>query len=361
MKKVYLGGAEGSEWADRLIPKLKIDHLVAVSDDTVSVYIENRKVRSDCELLLFVIDPDTANNIYAIAVLIHICSLRPMSTSICVLDGAGDNKFSAIQLEQLETIEFLIKETGATIFRSLENVADYLNTFHIEPVYNPNIIECTIDRGGTTQINLNQSSYLFEANELGDYVCEVLSEGHRRHFLRIPEFRIYKQSKAPETALTPREVSFTSKWQELNADDYLAFVNGHIDEFNNSKLMIRELAVKKWLKLLPDMESCPVSASAEPVAREEEPVTKGEVDLSGFQEMTDMTPTTGPTEDDEKFLLTWKLLTGERFKACIEKNEQKFLDLHPSIWEKARIKWERLITDKTGEVWPFEEVTDDSK
>ena len=370
MKRVFLGGTcNESRWRDELIPMLKIDYFNPVVDDWTEDYrAEEERQKRKCDFNLFVITPKMTG-VFAIAETVQLSLERPRSTLFCVLDEDDGEEFTEDQMGSIEAVKKLIEGNHAFVFDNLVCVAEHLNKSYVEISYNQNVIECTIKRDGPTQMPVGHTTYDFEQNELGDYVCEILNADHRKHLLVIPEFRIYKRTELePDRVFTDEEESFIRRWLHVDDNNFLAFVNGHIDEFNGSRHAVRNLAVVKWQKRLPKM-ACPIeqqpdhpnnNVDAKPSAwtPEADIAIEG---VSGVEEMVEINknPEDEMTAFDHDFWKKWKLMGGERFKEYIKKNEQQFLDSPEFLWDKAMEKWERLITDKTKEPWPFEEDSDD--
>ena len=347
MKKVFLGGTcNESKWRELLIPMLKIDYFNPVVEDwTEECQAEEIRQRAKCDFSLYVITPKMTG-VYAIAEAVQDSCRRPEKTLFCILPEDKDisevkgfvwaKKFNANQLRSLLMVAKMIEQNGAMVFGSLDAVADYLNQAYVEIPYNPNLIECLIERDGPTEMNLHKATYLFEKNELGDYVCEVLSGDHRKHLLSLkPDFRIYQEEKAPPKDFTDEEDSFMREWKLLSDDVFLAYVNGHIAKFNDSRAKVRVIAAEKWQALLSHMD-CPIRVDDEvpdPASNEDE--------MTSF---------------DKEFWQGWKNLNGVLFKKYVNENEQQFLDAPEFLWDKAMEKWQKLITDKTGEIWPFEDA-----
>lgn len=356
MKRVFLGGTcNGSNWRNSFISYLDKNILSwfdpVVEDWTEECQAEELRQRVKCDFCLYVITPKMTG-VYAIAEVVQDSVRRPEKTLFCVLSEDEGVEFEVSQTKSLLMVAKMIEQNGAMVFGSLDAVADYLNQSYGEIPYNPNLIECLIERDGMTEINLNQFTYRFEKNELGDYVCEVLSGDHRKHLLSLPDFRIYQEDKLPTPEFTAEEDSFMREWKLLSADTFLAYVNGHITTFNSSRAKIRKMAAEKWRALLSHMD-CPIRVDDDPL--EEVP--------QGTQEhlppLERNSPDSASSEDeltafDRDWWKKWQKLNGMAFKNYVNENEQQFLDAPEFLWDKAVEKWGKLITNKTGEVWPFE-------
>jgi len=68
------------------------------------------------------------------------------------------------------------------------------------------LIECLIKRDGPTHVNVAGFDYVFEKNEEGRSVCDVISSGHQAHFLELKgTFVPYKPEGVEEEVATPEE------------------------------------------------------------------------------------------------------------------------------------------------------------
>lgn len=313
MMKVRITGTTGEGWRAELRKKLKISSLSTKECEGES-----------CDFTLTVITPQ-ADSLCEIAQAINDSVISPESSIFCVLKEYEGNAFNLEQLKDLAFITRMIGKNGASVFTGMPALIKYLNTFHVVMPYNPNIVECLIERDGATEVNIGKTSYLFEKNILGDYVCEVLSMSHRQHLLKLKDFAIYQEELAPKKEFNDEESDFMAEWTRTGADRFLAYVNGNIIRFNDSTDKIRKIAVTKWKTLLPHMQ-CPIL-----------PVSKAK-----------------PVPNSE-FHRRWYLLNGKGFKKFVAENETSFLDCHDTIYRKAIEKWSKLIKAKTGEEWPIED------
>ena len=343
MKKVYLGGTYNeSEWRNQLIPMLKINWFDPVVDDwTPECQAEKIRQRNECDFLLYVITP-RMTDVYSIAELVYDSCRNPTRTLFCILpEDLGVAEFKKGQLQSLFMVAKMVRQCGAKVFDNLQVVADYLNESYVEISYNPNLIECLIERDGSTEISLKTDTYLFEKNELNDYVCQVLSGDHRRHFLSLPDFRIYQEWLAPEKEFSDEEMRFKQAWERLSDDTFLAYVNGHIEQFNRSSAKLRRVAIGKWTSLLSHM-GCPINDVADGIEDKED---------NESDQVNDVT-----TAFDEAFYLEWNKHHGVAFERYVAENEQKFLDASEDIYILAIEKWNKLVKPKTGKDWPFDDA-----
>lgn len=64
------------------------------------------------------------------------------------------------------------------------------------------LIECLIKREGPTHINIHGFPYVFDKNEHGHYVCEVVSDSHANYLMRTSG-KYYRPYSSPETDQVP--------------------------------------------------------------------------------------------------------------------------------------------------------------
>ena len=129
-KKVFLGGTcNESKWRDELIPMLKIDYFNPVVDDwTEEYYQEELRQREICDYCLYVITP-RMTGVYSIAEVVDDSNKRPNKTILCVLRKDIDSElfFNKTQMKSLDKVGQMVKMNGGKYFKSLEEVAAYLN------------------------------------------------------------------------------------------------------------------------------------------------------------------------------------------------------------------------------------------
>ena len=131
MKKVFLGGTcAESTWREELINKLTIDYFNPVVEDwTEECMVEERKQRETCDYCLYTITP-RMKGVYSIAEVIDDSNKRPLKTVFCLLDydiSSNLFKFDEAQLKSLEQVGKMVERNGGRFFRSLEEVANFLN------------------------------------------------------------------------------------------------------------------------------------------------------------------------------------------------------------------------------------------
>ena len=126
--KVFLGGTcNNSTWRDKLIPLLKIDYFNPVVDDwTPECQDEEIRQRESCDYCLYTITPKMTG-VYSIAEVVDDSNKRPEKTILCVLDKDNESSFSETQIKSLKQVKEMVKNNGANVFDSLEDIASFLN------------------------------------------------------------------------------------------------------------------------------------------------------------------------------------------------------------------------------------------
>jgi hypothetical protein len=129
-KRVFLGGTcNESIWRDLLIPMLKIDYFNPVVDDwTPECQAEEIRQREQCDFCLYTITP-RMTGVYSIAEVVDDSNKRPEKTIFCILetDPTGGEQFTKGQIKSIEAVGKMVERNGGKLFRSLKDVADYLN------------------------------------------------------------------------------------------------------------------------------------------------------------------------------------------------------------------------------------------
>lgn len=128
MKKVFLGGtANKSTWRADLIKKLKIDYFDPIVEDwTEEFQKEEIKQRKACDFVLYVITPKM-EGVYSIAEVVDDSNKQPKKTIFAYLLEDDGKEFTKHQLKSLDATGKLVEDNGAKWFKSLAEVADYLN------------------------------------------------------------------------------------------------------------------------------------------------------------------------------------------------------------------------------------------
>ena len=329
MKKVFLGGTwNGSKWREELIPMLKIDYFDPIVDEwNEEARAREVEERAKCDFVLYVITPEM-KGVFAIAEAVQDSNRQPGKTIFCVLGKYGGEEWDHDQHHSIFAVGMLIKENGAALLADLGEVARHLNKHFVKIEYNPNVVECLIERDGPTVMSLGRNQYEFEKNEAGHAVCLVMLQDHRDYLEKLDDFRIYMKHKLKKPEFTDEERDFMQEWERKGADMFLAYVNGRIGRFNKSRSKVRAVAIKKWNAVLPKME-CPIAGPG-----------KQTPDIQG----------------DADFVNAWLILNAAQFKDYVLKNTDQFKDCQVMHMEKAKFKWDKLIFSKTGEPWPLDAV-----
>lgn len=128
MKKVFLGGTcNGSRWRDGLIRDLRIKYYNPVGETwTEEMKEEEVRQREESDFCLYVITPKM-EGVYSIAEVADDSNKRPAKTVFCFLREDEGMEFSKKQVDSLEEVAELIRSNGAHHFKSLKEVADFLN------------------------------------------------------------------------------------------------------------------------------------------------------------------------------------------------------------------------------------------
>ena len=128
MKKVFLGGTcNESTWRDKLIEILEIDYFNPVVDDwTEECYQEELRQRELCDYCLYVITP-RMKGVYSIAEVVDDSNKRPEKTIFCYLKEDEEYIFTKGQLKSLDRVGVMVERNGGKYFKSLEEVAEFLN------------------------------------------------------------------------------------------------------------------------------------------------------------------------------------------------------------------------------------------
>jgi hypothetical protein len=139
MKKVFLGGTcANSKWRNKLTPMLHIDYFNPVVHNwTPECQKEEIKQMQECDFVLYTLT--RVYSTYSIAEVVDDSNKRPEKTIVCIFNektinnGNGcfhDGDFWAMSkqdLKHLDAVGRLVERNGGKYFRSLEEVANYLN------------------------------------------------------------------------------------------------------------------------------------------------------------------------------------------------------------------------------------------
>lgn len=130
--KVFLGGTtSNSHWRDKLIPQLKINYFnPVVKKWTKEAQQEEEKQKNESDFLLYVIT--RTYSMYSIAEVVNDSNKRPKKAILCVINEEmpnGKMAFTPSNLNRLDAVGKIVKANGGKYFKSLQEVADYLNQF----------------------------------------------------------------------------------------------------------------------------------------------------------------------------------------------------------------------------------------
>lgn len=87
---------------------------------------EEFKQRRECDFCLYVITPKL-KGFYSIAEVVDDSHKRPEKTIFCFIIEDEGNIFSDEQIKSLQQVAKMVKENGATVFKTLDEVTDFLN------------------------------------------------------------------------------------------------------------------------------------------------------------------------------------------------------------------------------------------
>ena len=106
---------------------MKIDYFNPVVDDwTPECQDEEIRQRESCDYCLYTITPKMTG-VYSIAEVVDDSNKRPEKTILCVLDEDNESSFSETQIKSLKQVKEMVKNNGANVFDSLEDIASFLN------------------------------------------------------------------------------------------------------------------------------------------------------------------------------------------------------------------------------------------
>lgn len=124
--KIFLGGTcNNSTWRDELIPMLE-NIGVNYFNPVVDVWDENAqkeeiKQREICDIVLYTITKEIFG-VYSIAEVVDDSNKRPEKTILCILY----NGFDADQQRSLKSVARLVKNNGAIVVDSLNDIIKIL-------------------------------------------------------------------------------------------------------------------------------------------------------------------------------------------------------------------------------------------
>ena len=132
MIKVFLrGSCADSKWKEKFIPKLNIDYLN--SDDWDSKCQEEKiRQKETCNFILYTLTK-AYSAIAEVAEVVDDSNKRPEKTIVCVTNELMDYKWytkwamDEQDMKHLDTVGRLVERNGGLYFKSLDEVAEYLN------------------------------------------------------------------------------------------------------------------------------------------------------------------------------------------------------------------------------------------
>ena len=132
MIKVFLGGTcNDSNWRDVIMPMLLkrgIEYFNPVVDDwNDECQAEEERQKKICSFHLYVITPKMTGT-FAIAEVVDDSNKHPLGTILVVLEDnkfpITDGEFTEGQLKSLQAVKKMVKANGASVFDTLEQVAN---------------------------------------------------------------------------------------------------------------------------------------------------------------------------------------------------------------------------------------------
>lgn len=131
--RVFLGGTcNNSRWREDLIEKLNHENYF---NPVVNDWTEECKQREDyekqyCDYHLYVITPKMSG-VYSIAEAVDDSNKIPKGTLFCILYSDQGKIFTDGELKSLQATKSIIKNNGAMVFESLEEIAEFLNKVNL--------------------------------------------------------------------------------------------------------------------------------------------------------------------------------------------------------------------------------------
>ena len=128
MKKVFLGGTcNRSLWRDGVIKKLKIHYYNPCGEQwTPEMMEEELRQRKECDFCLYVVTPKM-KGFYSIAEVVDDSNKRPEKTIFCFINADEEQTFGDVQIKSLQQVAKMVKGNGANVFKTLDEVTDFLN------------------------------------------------------------------------------------------------------------------------------------------------------------------------------------------------------------------------------------------
>ena len=130
---VFLGGTcATSTWREELEEKLDHENISTfnpvVPDWTPECQIEEDMHRENDDICLYTITPE-GEGFYSFVEVTDDSNKRPDRTVLCVLTEANGKKFEGHNLKCVLKTMKLVAKNGVKVVDSLDNLADYLNTY----------------------------------------------------------------------------------------------------------------------------------------------------------------------------------------------------------------------------------------
>ena len=135
--RVFLGGTcANSKWREELIPKLNIDYFNPVIKNWTPEYQKEKlKQKETCDFILYTLTK-AYSVIAEVAEVIDDSNKRPEKTIVCVTNELMDYKWytkwvmDEQDIKHLDAVGRLIERNGGLYFKSLDEVAEYLNNIN---------------------------------------------------------------------------------------------------------------------------------------------------------------------------------------------------------------------------------------
>jgi hypothetical protein len=121
------GTCNNSTWRDKLISMLTCTYFNPIVPDwNNEAYQEELRQRQSCDYCLYVITPNMIG-VYSIAEVVDDSNKRPEKTLFCILDTDINGEFNVSQMKSLLAVQNMVKNNGARVFSSLEDIAEFVN------------------------------------------------------------------------------------------------------------------------------------------------------------------------------------------------------------------------------------------
>jgi len=126
--KVFLGGpVNTSNWRKQLISMLKIDYYNPdVEQWNFATYKNELEAKQNCDYYLCIVTPQMCST-YSIAEIVDESNKHPEKTIFCYMEHDNGNEFDNHQKKSLERTCQMIELNGGKSFRTLDEVAQFLN------------------------------------------------------------------------------------------------------------------------------------------------------------------------------------------------------------------------------------------